>query len=149
MTTKTKKKLKTGCLSKTKVTLKTKDNEKIFVGQQLYYWTGIVDDKIISFKVGAWHNGKTSQLLEDRDDHGYFVDVSGRGGCGVYPDYEDNCFTFYQIRYLYARRDNLLANRKKTLEQEIKRMQKNILITPEVIWKACCSLGNNSDASSV
>lgn len=130
MTTKTKKKLKTGCLSKTKITLKTKDNQKIFVGQQLYYWTGIVDDKIISFKVGAWHNGKSSQLLEDRDDDGYFVNVSGRGGCGVYPDYEDNCFTFYQTRYLYARRDNLLAHRKNTFKREIKRMQKNILINP-------------------
>lgn len=135
MTTKTKKKLKTGCLSKTKVTLKTKDNHKIFVRQQLYYWTGIIDDKIISFKVGAWHNGKSSQLLEDRDDHGYFVNVSGYGGCGVYPDYEDNCFRFYQTRYLYASIDNLLARRKRLFNIEIKRIQKNVLVTPEVIWK--------------
>lgn len=123
---------KTGCLSKTKVTLKTKDNKKIYVGQQLYYWTGIVDDKIISFNVGAWHNGKSSQLLENwsTSRNGYFVDVSGYGGCGVYPDYETNCFIFYPIRYLYESLDNLLANRKKTLKQQIKLLQKKILVKP-------------------
>lgn len=122
-----KKKLKTGCLSKTKVTLKTKDKHKIYVGQQLFYWTEI-PDRIISFKVGAWHNGKSSQLLEDRDDDVYFVDVSGYGGCGVYPDYEDNYFRFYLTRYLYASLDNLLADR-------IKLIQKKLLVKPEVIWK--------------
>lgn len=49
------------------------------------------------------HNGK------------FYLDVRGLGGTGVYPEAEDNPYSFIPIRYCWHDLDKLLEYRKKEI----------------------------------
>lgn len=115
---------KTGCVSKKKTELYTRDRQQVRVGQTLYWWEKW-SDTVLQFTVGAWHDGKSSDLYFAEPwmnaNLPAWVNMQGRGGAGVYPKDEDNVYAFFLVRETWADLDLLLESRLQWYTRLIKK----------------------------
>ncbi len=98
----------------------TRDGHQIKAGDTLYYSDF---SSIKEFKVKAWHDGKKANVgffYKNGSPHWY--SMVGHGGAGVYPENEDNPFSFLYLRSCFYN----LEKAKKYLTDHWKKLCKEI-----------------------